>query len=197
MDKKPITLKIVKKHCSRIPGAEIKYLWSGGWRVSTPSGGYADIKPTEIKNTSGGADIYALVTAICKDSWGQMTVRGTSTHILASMAHGEEQGLLVIPENRDGLGCLTFLLYLALVPVGYFAFFLSFAIGIVFLPPETVTILAVLVTIWAVMGAHKSGKDSITRKARQAARQYHNPFPDVHGSDRDATREAIGRRGLL
>ncbi len=195
--KKRITAEMVKRHARRLPGTEVEDLWWSGWTVKTPSGGYADIYPKEIKKVSGGADIYEIVCGICKEAWGRMVVQGSPGHVMTSMAHGEAQDIPVIPEDRSGLGCLTLLLNLVLIPVG--AYVLIFALGISasFLPPTIAIIVALAVTILIVKSVHKSGSESITRKARRKAQPYRNPFPNVHGSDREATRESIERRGLL
>lgn len=158
--------------------------------------GQADFKEERFESAIGGSDIYRAALLFSAERWGQVKVTGTSVHILACMAHGKELGLNVIPEgNKEGSGCLV----LGFAAVAFCTAVLAGVILALFdilhgLEPLE---LGVGAAIAAGLIAYPLLKKLLASDAARAGQKYRDIFPEVHGSERNAARDAARRKGLL
>lgn len=183
-------IRLVKKHYGS--SATIERKLSGGVRIITPSG-EIELKDRTLQSILGGSDMYRATLLFTHEMWGTVRVSGTAPHVLACMAHGKELGLDVIPEG-DKKG--SFGLTVAFAGLGFcFGTFAGlFLLNVNSFEPFEAGFVAALVT--GVI-ANPFIETVLARDARWGGQEYRDIFPEIHGSERRANRDAARERGLL
>lgn len=95
---KPITKELIRKYFGK--NAKV-YGFGGRYRVTTPTGGVVTITQNEVKVLYGGDDVYRAQTLLIGECWGSGKVHGSREYMLASIAHGEAEGVNIQPDFRD------------------------------------------------------------------------------------------------
>jgi hypothetical protein len=173
------TKAVVKKYFGE--DASIKRKLWGWYRISSPLGEAKFHEEKGFPELVGGPEIYRSSVLTMEELLGWVPVSGTPEHITATLAHCESLGIQAVPEVRDGDGCLTFLIGIAFFSAADIFSWPGILIGI---------------AVWA-LGVRPWIKKRLALRARRAGQKYRNVFPEIHGSDRDAKRDAARSRGLL
>jgi hypothetical protein len=187
------SIDLIKKHFGQ--DAEFHRDLFGVVHVSSRYG-QVEFKKQQFENLIGGSDLYRAVLLFSAESWGSVRVSGNSDHILACMAHGKQLGLNVIPlGNAEGSGCLA----LGCAFVAFAAALLAGAILMLFqvlhgIEPLDLGAVAALVT---GLITYPFIKKALAKDARKGGQRYRDVFPEIHGSDRQARRDAARERGLM
>jgi hypothetical protein len=170
------TVAVFDKHLGH--ATTIKRRFWGGYRIVSRLGEAEFDEDDGFTDVVGGPEMYRATVLIMYDLRGYVAVSGSTQHVVATLAHGEALGIPVIPEVRDtNEGCLTFfvaIVFFCFTPLG----------GLLGVP------------IW-IIWIHPWLKKRHTRSARVKGQRYRNVFPEIHGSERKADREAARQRGLL
>jgi|HubBroStandDraft_6_1064221.scaffolds.fasta_scaffold695353_2 hypothetical protein len=183
-------LAILQKHFG--PDASIEPMLFGGWRISTRTGGEVEFTGEKFENIIGGSDVYRGVVGAGSELWGgTISVDGPSSHILTALAHGDDQGVIIQPTIKDATsGCLKFLAVVAI-------FGISAGIASAHMGGWQSLALGAVVAGGVMSLINPSWNKAANRAARRRGQKYLDAFPQVHGSDRVANRDAARDKGLL
>jgi hypothetical protein len=144
-----------------------------------------------FRNYCGGSEIYRSALRMMQHIGGTVTVKGSSDDIIACMAHGRELGITVIPQGKT-----YHPLHITFVFAGFasiFAWLITCFLG------NFIDAIWVGFLVWGGGGflLYPYFQRAMKRDANRAGQQYRDIFPEVHGSDRRASREAARLRDLL
>jgi hypothetical protein len=172
--------------------AFIRPLLSGGWRITTRTGGEVVFTGKNFRSFIGGADVYRGAISAGKELWETISVDGPAQHIMVALAHGEEQDAIVQPTiENDSSGCLKAFAVMALYGV-----LVWIASRYMESPADWVVGLVATGGLWLLV--NPAWDEAVRRAARQRGQQYVDAFPKVHApSDRMANYEEARRKGLL
>jgi hypothetical protein len=184
------TVVVIRKYFG--PYAMIEKRWSGWIRVTISGGWQVAFKPGEgLSDIIGGAEMYRAALLMSDELWGCAKVSGSHEQILASIAHGKELGVRVLPVVEQEPSAPIAFAFGALV------FCFTLLIGMFFLGFGELFEAAFLLAIASAAIADPFIEKLLAKDALRAAQKYMDVFPDLYGSERKADREVARRRGLL
>lgn len=179
---KEITEALIRVHFA--PQIQVERKLGGVFYVTTPDGGEVEITQTTYKIYVGGRDVYRSIVSLGHDAWGSITVHGGHEQVLGMLAHGESQGVNIIPEVKgSGGGCVRVVLVAIIFIVAAqsntpdnHAMFGAFAISVL---------------LWRFLKRREK------RAARRRGQIYRDVQPEIYGDTRDASRDDAARKGWL
>jgi hypothetical protein len=173
--------------------ARIEHKLFGGLRIITRLGDQVEfISPKKgFRNYVGGPELYRSALLMMRHISGTVVVKGSSDHIIACMAYGRELGIKVIPQGETTSGGkLT-------IGAAGISWICSYPVsGFIWNSLDGIWISALVASLVAV-SVHPYFKRVAQQDAAREGQQYRDIFPEIHGSDRRASRDAARQRGLL
>jgi hypothetical protein len=164
----------------------------GGYYHIRCSQGEFDYSPRDgFNNPVGGSDLYRRML-LCGEEIapGGWTATGSTEHIMAAMAHGDDLGIAITPLGP------TVYPEAEMIAAGFF-----FIVGLVIgwhLSDFFVGVCTGLgVTLLGMFAIGPALRRMCHRWALEGGQKYRNPFPSVHGDDRRSQYDDARKRGLL
>lgn len=164
----------------------------GYLRITTRLGDQVEFVSPEkgFRNYVGGPELYRSALLMMRHM-GPVVVKGKSDHIIAAMAYGRELGIKIVPQGETTSGGkLTF------GAAGVCWIFFYPICGFIWNSLDGIWIAGVAASLIALL-VYPYFKRVAQREAAREGQQYREIFPEVHGSDRRASREAARQRELL
>ena len=173
----PITPEMIQPHF----GASARITsFLGRYTVKTARGGEVKISQSNINPICGGSDVYRAAVLLSNEAWGGGRVNGPADFKLATLAHGECEGVDVRVKER-GLFARTVVAAL----IGF--------IGIDLLSPGPWAFVWLIVTfvIWLLL------MRGAKRRAQNEMDQMSNRYPRTGGDAHEANDEDLKKGDWL